>query len=131
MILLTRARKRLENGVVRFKTILIGGGQRSVNLYKEITERRENLGNQFLGFFDTGGEKPNELSTFLPRIGSIKDLAANIQKLEIEEVIVAIENSEQKRLKEIMGILFDFDDKVVIKIIPDMYDIMLGNVQMS
>jgi len=131
MILLTRARKRLKNGSVRFKTILIGGSHRAANLYKEITERKENLGNQFMGFIDTGGKRPNQLAAFLPRIGSIPDLAANIEKLEIEEAIVAIENSEQNQLKEIMGILFDFDDKVVIKIIPDMYDIMLGNVQMS
>ncbi len=49
----------------------------------------------------------------------------------MEEVIVAIETSEHNRLREILNILFDFGEQVLVKIIPDMYDILLGTVKMN
>ena len=54
-----------------------------------------------------------------------------IRDYNIEEAIIAIETSEHNRLKkEILNVLFDFD-QVLVKIIPDMYDIMLGSVKMN
>ena len=49
----------------------------------------------------------------------------------LEEIIIAIETSEHNRLREILNILFDFSEKVLVKIIPDMYDILLGTVKMN
>ncbi|HRF37206.1 MAG TPA: exopolysaccharide biosynthesis polyprenyl glycosylphosphotransferase, partial [Saprospiraceae bacterium] len=42
-----------------------------------------------------------------------------------------IETSEHNRLSEILNILFDFDERILVKIIPDMYDILLGTVKMN
>jgi len=46
-------------------------------------------------------------------------------------VIIAIETSEHNRLRGILNVLFDFGDQVLVKIIPDMYDILLGTVKMN
>jgi exopolysaccharide biosynthesis polyprenyl glycosylphosphotransferase len=46
-------------------------------------------------------------------------------------VIIAIESSDHRQLQGILNQLFDFGDRIFIKIVPDMYDILLGNVQMS
>ena len=131
MIILTRASRRLKSGLVSYNTIMIGGNQNAVELYKDISNLKYGLGNKFLGFIDSNGNSTNELSNFLPNLGKIEDLNRVIRELDVEEVIIAIETSEHDRLKEILDILFDFGENVLVKIIPDMYDIMLGNVKMS
>jgi len=139
MILLTRASRRLKAGKVTFNTLIIGGDQRAIDLYTEITNRKQGLGYNFVGFIDTNGKSGNELSEHLPILGKIDDLGDVIRQEEIEEVIIAIETSEHNRLREILNVLFypprygwvGFDNPVVVKIIPNMYDIMLGSVKMN
>lgn len=131
MILLTRASNRLKNDVVTFNTLLVGGNQNATELYREITERKKRLGYNFVGFADANGNSDNELQKYLPNLGKIENLADIIRREQIEEVIIAIETSEHNRLREILNILFDFGEQVLVKIIPDMYDILLGNVKMN
>jgi exopolysaccharide biosynthesis polyprenyl glycosylphosphotransferase len=131
MIILTRASRRLKAGLVTYNTIIIGGNENGVELYKDISGRKKGLGNLFLGFIDANGSSTNELQKHLPRLGKIEDLEKVIKDYQIEEVIIAIETSEHNRLREILNVLFDFENKVLVKIIPDMYDIMLGNVKMN
>lgn len=131
MVILTRTSRRLKQGLVTYNTLLIGGDQNAVELYKDVSSRKYGLGNKFLGFIDSNNQSENALSAFLPRMGRIEDLTSVIKEMEIEEVIIAIETSEHNRLKEILDTLFDFGDNVLVKIIPDMYDILLGNVKMN
>lgn len=131
MYLLTRASRRLKKGLITYNTIMIGGNQNAVELYKEIAGREKGLGNNFIGFIDVNVTSANVLSDHLPLLGSITDLENIIQTHQIEEAIIAIETSEHNRLRDILNVLFDFDDQVLVKIIPDMYDIMLGTVKMS
>ncbi|MCR9289069.1 MAG: sugar transferase [Bacteroidetes bacterium] len=132
MIVLTYAHNSLKKGKVRYNTVLIGGNQRALNLYNEIRDGGEHLGYHFLGFVDAVKEgEQSTLSTFLPHLGGFEELKTIIPELKVEEVIVAIETSQHNRLRDIFHILFDFEDQIFIKIIPDMYDILLGNVKMD
>jgi exopolysaccharide biosynthesis polyprenyl glycosylphosphotransferase len=131
MIILTRASRRLKAGLVTYNTLMIGGNQNAVELYKDITGRVKSLGHKFIGFIDTNGKSTNELADFLPKLGKISDIAAAMETQQVEEVIIAIETSEHNRLREILDILYDFEAQALIKIIPDMYDILLGTVKMN
>ncbi|MEL7021345.1 MAG: sugar transferase, partial [Bacteroidota bacterium] len=131
MIILTRASRRLKAGIVTFNTLIIGGNENAVELYQEIANREKGLGYHFLGFIDTNGRGTNELAVHLPQLGKIADIDRVVRSYGIEEVIIAIETSEHNRLREILNVLFDFEERVLVKIIPDMYDILLGNVQMN
>ncbi len=131
MIILTRASRRLKAGLVTFNTLLIGGNQSALDLFLEIKGRKKGLGNKFIGYIDTNGGSGQVLGEHLPKLGKLDDLAALIRDREIEEVIVAIETSEHNRLRDILNVLFDFGEQVLVKIIPDMYDILLGTVKMN
>lgn len=131
MIILTRATWRLKAGEVAYNTLIIGSNQNAVELYEEITSRKKGLGYKFVGFADANGKKQHELAAFLPRLGKVENLERIILDHNIEEVIIAIETSEHNKLREILNILFDFSDQLLVKIIPDMYDIMLGTVKMN
>ena len=131
MLLLTRASQRLKAGKITYNTLMIGGNQNAVELYEDIQQRTKKLGHQFVGFIDTNGESTNELISYLPKLGKIDQIAPTILDYQVEEAIIAIETSEHNRLRRILNILFDFDRQVLVKIIPDMYDIMLGTVKMN
>jgi exopolysaccharide biosynthesis polyprenyl glycosylphosphotransferase len=131
MILLTRASRRLKAGLITFNTLLVGGNQNALDLYWDIKNRTKGLGNKFVGFVDTNGSSDQFVAEHLPRLGALEDLDQIVRHHEIEEVIIAIETSEHNRLREILNVLFDFGEQVLVKIIPDMYDILLGTVKMN
>ncbi len=131
MILLTRASRKLKSGAITYNTLIVGGNQNALDLYEDITGREKKLGYKFIGFIDTNGKRKNELAARLPRLGGIEDLERLIPEQNVEEVIIAIETSEHNRLSEILNVLFDFDERILVKIIPDMYDILLGTVKMN
>ncbi len=131
MVILTRASQRLKTGKVTYNTLIIGGNQSAVELYHDISDRKKGLGLKFVGFIDTNGKSTNELEEFLPKLGKINDILSIMNTQKVEEVVIAIETTEHSKLREILNILFDVEDKVIVKIIPDMYDILLGSVKMS
>lgn len=131
MVLLTRASRRLKAGKITFNTLIIGGNQNAVDLYKDIISRPKGLGYRFIGYLDTNGGQEQPLAANLPKVGNIPDLADVIRQYEVEEAIIAVETSEHNKVRAILNVLFDFDFQVLVKIIPDMYDILLGTVKMS
>ncbi|MBP6448645.1 MAG: sugar transferase [Saprospiraceae bacterium] len=131
MLILTKASNRLKAGKVKYNTLIIGGDKNGVDLYEEITSRPYSLGHNFMGFIDCNGESTNYLEKYLPKLGKINQLKEILVENHIEEVIIAIETSEHSKLKLILDELFDFSDNILIKVIPDTYDIMIGTVQMN
>ncbi len=131
LIILTRASKRLKNAIVGFNTILIGSEKNALKLYNEITSASKSLGHRFIGFVSVNGGQVNKLNRLLPHLGNEKDIPDIIKKYQIEEALIAIETSEHKKLKKILDTLFDFKSTVLVKIMPDLYDILLGTVKMN
>ena len=122
---------RIKNGVVGFNTLIIGGDQRAVELYNDITSLKYSLGNKFKGFIHSNGGRTNELIQFIPQLGGLADMKRVIEEENIEDVIIAIESTEHEKLKSILDDLYEYENSVLIRIIPDMYDILLGSVKMN
>jgi exopolysaccharide biosynthesis polyprenyl glycosylphosphotransferase len=131
MALLSRASRRLKSGAVTFNTLIIGGNDNATELYQEIKSREKGLGYNFIGYIDTNGLSGNSLSTFLPKLGKIDDISKILVDERVEEVIIAIESDEKEKLKAILLTLFDFSNDILIKVIPGMYEILLGSVKMN
>ena len=131
MVLLTRASRRLKRGEITFNTLIIGGSEAAVGLYRDIRSERKSLGYRFVGFVDAKRRQPALLAEDLPRLGRLNELGAVIERHNIEEVIIAVETSQHNRLREILNVLSSYEETVLVKIIPDMYDIMLGTVKMD
>ena len=131
LLWLTWAKYLLKRGSVRFNTLIVGGNQRATKLYQEIRTNRQGIGYNILGFVEANGRSESELLAFLPRLGKLDELPEVIRDKDIEEVIIAVETSEHNKVKGILRVLFDLTEEVYIKIIPDMYDILLGSVRMN
>lgn len=131
MIILTIASRRLKAGHITYSTIIIGGNQKAFDLYEDIRTRKKSLGNRLIGFIESETNGHQVLNGYLPNLGNIDQMAEIIRKNDVEEALIAIETSEHNKLKSILDILFDFNEEVLVKIIPDMYDILLGTVKMD
>ena len=131
MIVLTMASHRLKSGRIAYNTIIIGGNQKAFELYEDIRTRKKSLGNKLIGFVESEANGAQALTGHLPNLGTIDQLPDIIERYDIEEALIAIETSEHNKLKGILDTLFDFNEEVLVKIIPDMYDILLGTVKMN
>lgn len=131
MIWLTRSSRRLKRGLAGFNTLIIGTGKNALDLYKDINSRKQKLGYFFKGYLTTSRIKKNLLEGTIPNLGTVADLAAVIEAEKIEDVIIAFEKTDHHELESVMNALADYEDKVLIHSIPDMYDILLGHVRID
>lgn len=120
--------RRIQTRKVGFKTLLIGGSEKAVQIYEELEALPKSMGNSFVGFVNLNGID-TVLEEKLPYFGHVKQIEQVIREQEIEEVIIALDRSEHEKLKGIISILSGYP--VRIKLIPDMYDIISGSVRMN
>ncbi len=128
-ILLTRLKNKLKNREVGFNTLMVGGNEKALSLYQELENEKYSQGYYFLGFVSVEENPEDKLAPYLPKFGSYKELPQLIREKEVDEVIIALESSEHDRIKKIISLLED--EHVVVKVIPDMYDIITGMVKMN
>lgn len=126
MFLLGRAHARVQKGEIRFKTLLIGSRERAAQLYAEIEEGQTAGYYEFVGALALN-EQP--LNYGLSYLGQIEELEKVLQEQEVQEVILALEADEQQQLSFLLNALAG--RPLLIKVSPEMYEILLGKVKMS
>jgi exopolysaccharide biosynthesis polyprenyl glycosylphosphotransferase len=129
LILFNRVKNNLVKGKVGFNTLMIGGNDKAIGVYKQVINSPKVLGNIFKGFIYSNQEASNGMSKYLPQLGHLSELEDIIDKHDIEEVVVAVDSSEHHLLENILTRLSY--RPVVIKVLPDMYDIISGSVKTS
>lgn len=120
--------KRIHSKNDGFRTLLIGGSEKAVGIYNEIMSLPKGGGNQFVGFINLNGID-KLLEDKLPYLGHVDQLVEVIRTHQVEEVIIALESTEHERLRSIISRISS--EHLVIKILPDMYDILAGSVKFS
>ncbi len=120
---------KIKTRKIGFNTLLVGSNQKALKLYQELQSAKESEGNIFIGFIHVDHNNGHLLKGHLPHLGSINDLRSIIETRNVEEVIIAIESSEHESIGIIINLLED--SPVLVKIIPDMYDILSGSVKMN
>jgi exopolysaccharide biosynthesis polyprenyl glycosylphosphotransferase len=122
---------RIHTRRIGFNTILVGSNANALKLYTEMQSQKKSSGNRFIGFVhvDNKNGYSEELRKNLPHLGELAELKHLISKHDIEEVIIAIESFEHENIGKIVNEL-DYRG-IIIKVIPDMYDILSGSVKMT
>lgn len=127
LIFVTWFVNQIHSGKTGFRTLLIGGSDKAVEIYNEINQLPKGS-NRFIGFVNLNGVDKN-LEDRLPYLGHANDLEKVLRDQEVEEVIIALESIEHDKLRSLISRIEGSD--VVIKILPDMYDILAGSVKMT
>lgn len=128
-IITTSTSRKIKGRKIGFPTLLIGSSQKALSLFKEFESQSVSQGYKFVGFIHVDENNGHLLGPLIPHLGGIEDLRKIIPKYKVEEAIIAIESSEHESIGNIINELEDTD--VIIKIIPDMYDILSGSVKMT
>lgn len=131
LLLSSYTNKKIHQKKFGFNTVIIGSNERALKMFKEVNALKYGIGNDFVGFVHIEGKNGYSelLKTELPHLGEYHEIREIIEKHNIEEVIIALESWEHEYIKKIVNDVSDMG--VIIKIIPDMYDILSGHVKMN
>lgn len=120
---------RIHHKIIGFNTLIIGSNENAVDIFHQINNQEKSSGQIFKGFVNVYENGDSKLNEYLPHLGSYKNLLNIINEHQIEEVIIAIERSENGIVEEIISKLENID--IIIKIIPKMDDIVMGAVKLG
>lgn len=131
LVLSSSTNRKIHRREFGFNTIIIGSNERALKMFREINALKYGIGNTFIGFVHIEGKNgySEQLRKELPHLGEYHDVKNIIEEHRIEEVIIALESWEHEYIKNIVNDLGDLG--VIIKIIPDIYDILSGHVKMT
>lgn len=129
LIITSITNARVHNRKLLFNTLVIGSNKKASKLLQEFESQKISSGLKFVGFVYVDNNDSYLLEKYLPKLGGINDIKEIISEHKIEEIVIAIESREHCKIKNIINKLQG--TKVMIKVIPDMYDILIGKVRMS
>ncbi|MBI1183704.1 exopolysaccharide biosynthesis polyprenyl glycosylphosphotransferase [bacterium] len=126
-VILTYIKNKIVKRQIGFNTLLIGDNQKALDLYNELESESYSQGYFFRGFIRLeNGE--SYLGEHLPNLGGMDDIPRTIKEKYIEDVIIALEPETKQHIELLIEQLDG--EPVVVKMIPDMYDIVSGRVKM-
>lgn len=131
LILSSYTNLKIHSKAFGFETIILGSNENALRIYNEINSLKHGIGNKFIGFVHIEGKNgySDVLRNNLPHLGEYTEIEEIIKKNNVQEVIIALESWEHEYLKQMVNDLADLG--VIIKVIPDMYDILSGHVKMN
>ncbi len=129
LLITTNTIKQIRKGKIGFSSLLIAADEVALHVLNSLKEHYATTGNRFEGYVTIDGLEVETLKEHLPFFGSIDHLNDIIVSKEIEEVVIAIQNGKRKYIEEIIANIED--SNMVIKIMPQIQDILLGSVKMT
>jgi len=110
-------RNLLQKGIGLRNTLIIGNGEKAIELNSMIG-RFPQLGYRILGYISLNNDA---MKNTLGKLENIQDV---IKENDVSEILIALEPSEKAKLIDI--IRYCTEEKVNLKILPDMYEIVSG-----
>ena len=126
--LLTYIKDKMAKGEILINALIVGSKFKAYQFYDELMSNPLVYGYKIKGMLSLNGDKqgPNDA---LQILGNIDQLEEICNREDIEDVIIAVEQKEHTYINRIIISLSL--QKVFIRIIPDLYDILAGSVSMS
>jgi exopolysaccharide biosynthesis polyprenyl glycosylphosphotransferase len=112
-----------------FNTLLVGSGQRAWELYSELEGMKKSLGFNILGFLSLEEKSENKFYGKLKHFGGVDRLKEVVESRKVEEVLIALDKPDHEDFLKIIDACSD--TRASIKVVPDMYDYMVGSVKMN
>jgi exopolysaccharide biosynthesis polyprenyl glycosylphosphotransferase len=126
---LYKIKRDLLNGKVCYKTLIVGGNGKATKVYNEIKNNPHVLGTQVVGFVSVDKNVMPLNVNNVPELGNIENLEEIISTHKIEEVVIAVESHEHTKLEHLLTRLSY--SPIIIKVLPDLYDIISGSVRID
>ncbi len=124
---LTYLKKQLVTKQVFFNAMLIGSGKKATHFFNAFVKANDNSGYIITDFLNLNGSEIPLPFKNITLHTSLDDISKIIVERKIDEIIIAVENSERTLITEILLKLSNKD--VNIKITPDTLDLLSGSLQ--
>jgi len=121
--------KKIRKRKIGFNTIIIGSNGKAKNIYEEFFSRNKSAGYKFVGFVNVKPEISSSLKETLKHLGNFNNVQKIIENNKIEEIIIAVEVHEHSEIQKIIANL-EYSE-VRVKIIPDLFEILIGKIDLS
>jgi exopolysaccharide biosynthesis polyprenyl glycosylphosphotransferase len=108
---------------------MIGSNQKASDLMHQLNTEFKSGGFRFIGFIPVAEGSAFPMDKHLKKLGDLSGVRRIIDDYQVEEVIIALESSEHESIGRIINDLED--TTIIVRIIPDMYDILAGSVKMN
>ena len=128
-IITTRTNVMIRRRKLGFPTLIVGCGPQAQKIYHELEDRRRSLGYQFKGYISLNEEDESLFYGKLKHYGSIGRLEEIIHNRKIEEVIIALEKEDAKKVGKVIELCEG--SNAIIKVVPGVYDYIVGSVKVS
>lgn len=110
-------RNLLQKGIGQRNTFIVGAGEKASEL-RSMIDKFPQLGYRILGLISPDGEKEKNSE------GRLENIQKLIKDNEVTEILIALETNEKEKLIDILR--YCTEEKVNMKILPDMYEIVSG-----
>ena len=127
-IITTRTNILIRKGIIGYPTLLVGCQEQARQIYDDLGNRKKSLGFQFKGYVCLEGKEAHP-SLPLKQLGLIEDLPTLIERMNIEEVIIAMEQTEASAVRQVISLCEKTESS--IKIVPGGYDFIVGSLKIS
>ena len=128
LAVVTKTIHNVKNRIWGYNTLIVGCGERALNLYQELNSAKKSE-----GFFIKGFVKIQDdcsLKEVGARIlGDWTDLPALIREHQVEDIILCTEAGENEQITAIIDCVQN--EHIHLKIMPDQYSLVLGMVKMN
>ncbi len=128
-IISSNTNSRISRGKIGFSTLIIGSGEKAERIYEELKNMKRSLGFRITGYVSLPGVAENRFHGKLKRFGDLSKLTEIIRSRQIEEAIIALDKPEKETLTGIINHVAA--TPAFIKVVPDMYDYLIGSVRAS
>jgi len=122
--------RKVHTRRIGFPTLIVGSKDKALLTYHELDSQEVYSGNLFKGFITVNGSINAELQQLMPHLGGLADINRLIDQYQIEEVIFAVEDYEKDKINDMIRLL-DRRDDVIIKVTPNLRDIIYGSVKIN
>lgn len=126
-IITSRVSGKIHRREAGFNTLIIGSNGKAEKLIGEIMNERIPAGNLLTGYLSADGTGGSHLAGEVPCLGTSEDIVNVIENHEIDEVILALEESEYHAVETIVNTICYRD--VLVKAVPSMRQVIAGHVE--
>lgn len=131
LILTTRTANKVHSRQLGFPTIMIGSKEKAYRTYLDLENQEVYSGNLFVGFVTVNGRIDPHLEAVMPHLGKVEDINTLIEQHHVKEVLIAVEDYENEKINQVIRTIDTRNADVLIKITPDLRDIIYGSVKLT
>lgn len=118
---------RIHRGVAGFRTLIVGSNGKAVRLINDIKNEKMPAGNLLAGYLSVEEPDPGPIAGDVAWLGLTDDIVSIIERNDIDEVILALEEKEYDLVESLVDTICYRD--VLVKAVPSMRNVISGHVE--